>query len=208
MATTKLTAEKRDAASEKGRKLRREGFVPAVLYGHRDETQNIKLNQNEIRNLVAHHGSKAKLDIQTDSGTYPVFIKDLQRDVLTSGILSVDFQILYQDELIKIEVPISFHNSTSVTEFILHEDMTSIEIEALPMNLPERITVDVEGITPDTPIKIKDLEIFNDPNIKMLTDPDANIASAHYKRELEVEADTEVEEPEVIGEETEDEEEE
>lgn len=207
MAISKLAAEKRDAASEKGRKLRREGFVPAVLYGHRDETQNIKISHSELRNLVAHHGSKAKLEVTTDSGTYPVFIKDLQRDVLTSNIVCVDFQILYQDELIKIDVPISFQNSTSVTEYILHEDLTSIEIEALPMNLPERITVDVEGITPDTPIKVKDLEIFNDSNIKMLTDPDANIASAHYKRELDVETDTEVEEPEVIGEDNEEEEE-
>lgn len=57
MAISKLAAEKRDAASEKGRKLRREGFVPAVLYGHRDETQNIKISHSELRNLVAHHGS-------------------------------------------------------------------------------------------------------------------------------------------------------
>lgn len=207
MATTKLTAEKRDAASEKGRRLRRDGYVPAVLYGHRDTTQNIKISHNEIRNLVAHHGSKAKLEVTTDSGTYPVFIKAMQRDVLTSNIVSIDFQILYQDELIKIEVPVSFHNSSLVTEFILHEDMTSIEVEALPMNLPERVTVNVEDITPEKPIKVRDLEIFNDPDIKVLTDPDATIASAHYKRELDVETDIEVEEPEVIGEDSEEDEE-
>jgi large subunit ribosomal protein L25 len=209
MTISKIEAVSRDAEKEKGRRLRREGYVPAVIYGHNDTTKNVKINHNEMRNLIAHHGSKAKLDVAYEDQTFQVFIKDIQKDVLTNDLLSIDFQILYQDETVRIDVPFSFHNSAEVTEYILNEDMSSIEVEALPRHLPERITVDVGDITPDKPILVRDLSIFTDENIRILVDPDDTVVSAHFKKEmvLETEEEEEAAEPEVIGESEEEEEE-
>ena len=207
MSVSRIVAQVRDGSDKKGKVLRREGYVPAVIYGHKDTTKNIKINNNEIRNLISHHGTKAKLNISLQNKNQSVFIKDVQKDVLTGDILSIDFQILYKDEVVKIEVPISFHNAGLITEFILTEDLNSIEIEALPKYLPERITIDLEGINPDKPIKVTDLEISKDPNIRVLTDLDALVASAHFKKELveEIESEEE-EEPELIGSDNEEEE--
>ena len=199
MKISKIEAVSRDAEKEKGRRLRREGYVPAVIYGHNDTTKNVKINHNEMRSLIAHHGSKAKLDVAFEDQTFQVFIKDIQKDVLTSNLLSVDFQILYQNETVKIEVPISFQNSAEVTEYILHEDMSSIEVEALPRHLPERITIDVGDITPDKPVLVRDLPIFSDENIKILLDPDETVVSAHFKKEMMIDTEEDAAEPEVIG---------
>ena len=121
--------------------------------------------------------------------------------MITGSLISADFQILYQDEITRIEIPVSFHNAASVTEFILHEDLNLIEIEALPKYIPEKITVDVSGITPDRPIRIKDLALSGDANIKVIGDPDALVASAHFKKEMIEEiSEAEAAEPELIGE--------
>ena len=52
MAVSRIDAQNREVSTEKSKKLRREGYVPAVIYGHRDATKNIKVNHNEIRNLI------------------------------------------------------------------------------------------------------------------------------------------------------------
>jgi large subunit ribosomal protein L25 len=199
MSVSRIEAGFRDPAAEKGRKLRRDGFVPAVIYGHKDETKNIKINHNEIRNLIVRHGTKAKLELALGDATYSAFIKEIQRDVITSDIVSIGLQMLYQDEVLKIEIPLSFHNTSSLVEYIFNEDMSSIEVEALPMYLPERIDVDVEGITPDKPIRVKDLSICSDANIKVLENPESIVASAHFKKEMVIETEAAEAEPELIG---------
>jgi large subunit ribosomal protein L25 len=201
MSISRIEAGFRDPATEKGKKLRRDGFVPAVLYGHKDETKSIKINHNEIRNLITKHGTTAKLEVSLGDSIYSTFIKNIQKDVITSNIVSIDLQMLYQDEVLRIAIPLSFHNASTLVEYILSEDMSRIEVEALPMYLPERISVDVEGITPEKPIRVKDLSIFNDSNIKVLENPEALVASAHFKKEMTIETEAAEAEPELIGEE-------
>ena len=196
------------------RKIRRNGLIPGVVYGRGNEPRSIKVDPLDIEKLlqsnaifdltlVGEDGDKAE-----DGAT--VIIKDYQKDVIRKNLLHVDFQFISMDEKITVSVPMHLEGEAvgvrdgGVLQHLLRE----IEIDALPAEIPEEITIDISELEVGESLSVADLELPE--GVDLVTNSDEVIVTVVTPTEL-VEEDEEEEEeeflePEVIGEEDEEEE--
>jgi large subunit ribosomal protein L25 len=171
--TIELAAQKREVTGKKVRALRAEGMVPAVLYGHGVESQNLSVGQRTLAKVYANAGSNKIVSLSVDDGKpYSVMIHDVQVDTRKGDIVHADFYKVKMNEKIKAEIPlVVVGESTAVYKLdgSLIQSLSTVEVEALPANLPENIEVDISGIEDfDTTIHVKDLAIPG--NVELLTD--------------------------------------
>ena len=161
------------------RKLRRAGKVPAVLYGHKEETLALSLNPKELL-AVLHsatgHNSIFSLDIQ-DGPSTSVMVKDWQYDPIKGNLLHADLLRIAMDETLQVNVPITTTGEAKgvkeqggIFEFVLRE----VQVECLPAEIPENITIDISKLEIGSNLRVSDLPL--DSKIKMLSDPDLVIA--------------------------------
>ena len=144
----KLSVEERvPEGSRAVRRLRRQGFVPGVVYGGEDNTP-FKVDARELRHAL-HEGS-AVLDLTFNGKGRPVILKDEQRHVFRDETLHVDFLEVNLDEKISTTVQVELEGgdeSPGAKEGGVIEHVTrELNIEALPTDIPERIVVDVSGL--------------------------------------------------------------
>tara|TARA_B100000315_G_scaffold205216_1_gene198894 strand:+ start:106 stop:852 length:747 start_codon:yes stop_codon:yes gene_type:complete len=202
------------------KKSRREGLVPAVVYGGKDPALSIITNDillNRALHTDAGENVLITLKIKDESGKAKkdrtVLIKQIQHHPLTSRILHVDFNQVSLTENIEVEVPIHVKGEAEGVKKEggrLEHLLWEIKVECLPTNIPERIDVDIEGLKIGDSIQIKDLEI--PAGVKVLHEPDVSVVTCLppvVEKEPEPgEGEPGAEEPEVIGEKKEGEEEE
>ena len=145
------------------KKLKLQGTVPAVIYGGKDAPQPLQVSARDIRNLLSHAvGENILVDLEIDNaGTKTnrmALIQEVQHHLLGGGILHVDFRAVSRDQKIKAEIPVEpTGEANGVRNFggILEQMIRAIEVECLPQNLPEIITVDVSGLNVGDSIHIK-----------------------------------------------------
>lgn len=151
MKQLKLSVEKR---SETGRqcvcKLRKNGRVPAVVYG-KSGTQSLSLNEKEFRMLLREKGQSASLvSIEINGGgSILSTIADMQKDPITDRFLHVDFHEVSQTEKMTTSVPVEFvGESVGVRDFggVLDISKHELNIRCLPTNLPGSVKVDISGL--------------------------------------------------------------
>jgi large subunit ribosomal protein L25 len=209
MDTVKLEASRRIVIGKKVKVLRREGKLPAIIYGMDMEPLPIVLDLRETTKILREVSQATVLTIDVDGEEHTVLVRDRQRGILTGLYEHIDFLAISMTETVRTQVNV-FVEGTSPAEkefgAIIMTGAGSVEVEALPGDLPEALTVDVSGLTNvgDT-ITVKDLdlpkgvEVLSDPTemLAVITMPAAAIAEAE-EEELEAE---EGEEPEVVGEE-------
>jgi large subunit ribosomal protein L25 len=152
-ATLKVNA--RDSfGSRASRRLRREGLVPGVVYGQGSEARPFQVSQRELRALLSE--GHTLLDLELDgSKAVPVVVKEQQTHPVRGEVLHLDFQQVRLDEEIQSDVPIELEGddqAPGVREGGVLEHVTrEVTVEALPTEIPERITVDVsEMVIGDT----------------------------------------------------------
>ncbi|HGG59434.1 MAG TPA: 50S ribosomal protein L25/general stress protein Ctc [Gammaproteobacteria bacterium] len=158
-----------EARAEQGkgasRRLRREGKLPAIVYGGGKEPKAITLKHNEIsRHLQdeAFYSQILKLDI--DGATEPVVLRDLQRHPSRPLILHVDLQRILADEAIRVSVPLHFINEDTCVGVKAHGGSIShvlneVEVQCLPGDLPEYIEVDLEKVDVGESIHLSDIDL-------------------------------------------------
>lgn len=171
--TIELAAGKREVTGKKVRALRAEGNVPAVLYGHGIDSQILTVGQRALTKVFGAAGSNKIVSLSVDDGKpHSVMIHHVQTDSRTGAITHADFYKVKMNEKIKAEIPLHVvGESTAVykLEGSLIQSLATVEVEALPANLPENIEVDISGIEDfDTTIHVKDLKIPG--NVELLTD--------------------------------------
>jgi large subunit ribosomal protein L25 len=192
--------------------LRDQGFVPAVIYGDKKGTHPIKLSHRELVQLLHQHGLEnlvINLRIKNDKKerSHSCLIKEIQYDPVQEDIIHVDFNEISLTEKIKVNVPVTTKGEPigvkqegGSLEHILWE----IELECLPMNIPQELEVDVSKLKMNESVHVKDMSI--PAEVKVLTDPEAVVLSvvAPIKEEEVVPAEgaeaEELQEPEVIKE--------
>ena len=124
-------------------RLRRQGLVPAVLYGHGDSNVDLSLSRDEIEGLIQSHTSV--LQVAWDGQSDAAQVREVQYDALGDRIMHVDFMRISLTETITVSVPVEVHGEAvglaagGVQELRLHE----IEVECLPGNIPADIEVSV-----------------------------------------------------------------
>ena len=212
-ARPQLSAKPRTATGTRvmGR-LRREGFVPGVLYGKAVKATPIVVSRHDlIKFLHARAGEHGLVTLRLEQDAAgsggkvverPVLIKAVQHDPVLGGILHVDFQTIVLTEQIRIKVPlvlsgepVGVKQESGVLEHFLRE----IEVECLPAQIPKHIEHDISALKIGDAIHVRDLAV--PPGARITSDPESVIASVLAPKEEKLEeAAAEVTEPEVIRE--------
>ncbi len=201
-----LNAEQRQIVGKRVKHLRREGYVPGVLYGHHTDAMSVKLEQRALDQVLQQAGTNrlVTLTIAGVPDAKRVLIRDLQRDVITHAVMHVDLYEVIMTEKITAEVPVVFVGESPVVaagEGILFEGMDTIEIECLPGDLLPMIEVNVSALAAiDDGILVRDLQLGD--AIQILDDPDEVVVKVlpPEREEIEEEVVPEVAEVEVVGE--------
>jgi large subunit ribosomal protein L25 len=196
-----LVAEKRDTrGTRQARKLRAQGGVPAVVYGHKEETVSVTVNSGDLLSAI-RHGARV-VDLQSEGKLQKAQIAELQWDHLGHDVLHVDFRRIAADERIHVTVPVEVRGiAPGVTAGgILDQPIHTLSIECTALNIPESIRVNVNELQLGGAIHVRDLHLPAD--VKALADPDAivvHVTAPQAEPEAATAAAAEQAEPEVIG---------
>ena len=202
MSKLLLNAKKRDEiGTGSSKKIRREGMVPGILYGSHRESTEITLEKGEVDRLLHHNAVGAKVYIKLDGKEIMTILKDVQRQVLLTNVLHVDFQELTAGEKVKLSIPVNIVGKENLpSDVIVQELLHEIEIKALPQDLIDSITVDISNMEFGVPIKVEDLEVSKDNKFEVLSDLSLNVVTLVAQAKTEVVSGEEASEPELIGE--------
>jgi large subunit ribosomal protein L25 len=195
------TQPREGRGTQAARRLRRQGLVPAVIYGHKEATVPIALNGEELHDAI-RHGARV-VDLKSASGTEHALIQELQWDHLGKEILHVDFRRVDVNERVQVPVPIELRGiAPGVTAGgILDQPLHTLEVECLVNAVPDSIRVPIGELQIGQSIYVRDLQL--PPEVKVLADPDAIVVHV-TQPQVEAEAPAapvvpEQAEPEVIG---------
>lgn len=208
-----IVAEPRTVTGKKVNKLRREGYIPGVIYG-RSEPVKIQMSVKPLRRALRIAGTGQLVDVEVDGKGYTVLAREIQQHVTRRDILHVDFLEVDMKSTIRSEadlVGVGESAAAASGEGIVAQVLYSVEIECLPDNLVSQIEFDLSKIeTSDDSITVADL--VAPEGVDILTDPETLIARFEYAMIEEEEEEEGLEdmvagEVEVIGREEEEEQE-
>lgn len=205
MATLELQAEPRTAVGRGLRKLRDEGYVPAVLYGHGLAAQNLQVEQRALERLLAHGGAHSliSLSVAGVQEPYTVLLREIQRYPTRPQVQHVDFYRVVMTEKLQTSVPLVLvGQSLAVASGMaaLIQNLDSVEVECLPGDLPSALEIDISVLErADQNILVSDLVVPS--GVEILEDPETVIVSLAAARvAMEEEAVVpEAEEVEVVA---------
>lgn len=158
-----LSATQREKFGKAVKTLRREGLIPAELYGHGVGNLHLSVPKKEFANVFKEAGSNTVVNLSVGGEKRPALIHDVDRDYLTDEITHIDFYQVRIDEKLKAKIPLEFiGESPAVKEKagILNKAMIEVEVEALPADLPHRLSVDLSKLVDlNQSIYIRDIKI-------------------------------------------------
>ncbi len=206
--TLELTVKTRETFGKKVKSLRKKGIIPAVLYGIKAKSVSLEVDYSKFEKLYHEAGESTIIKLKVGNENKNVLIHDFSRDPLSEKFTHVDFYEVRMDKPITAEVPLVFEGeSLAVKEQdgILVKNLTEIEVESLPVDLPHEIKVDVSALkTFDDIIHVKDLKVAS--GVKILTESEEVVVSVVPPRSeeelkaLEEKVEEKIEEVEVAGE--------
>lgn len=196
MDTPKLKGQKRTLIGKRVKTLRKNGQLPGVLYGAGIESVPIELDGREAARLLSRASGSTLIELDLDDESHSVLVRGVQRDVIRGDYLHVDFLKVAMDVRIRAEVPIEMIGEPPAAEeagVVLLTGVNTVEVEALPADLPDRITVNLE-ILENLEDSITVADLFLGQEITVLTEPDELIARPIYQAEEIIEEIVEEEE--------------
>ncbi len=190
------------AGTREAKKARKEGYIPAVVYGHKKENLMVSVPKKEFFSLLTH--GVHLLELQMDEGkSETVLIKDVQYDYLGTNLVHIDFSRVNLDERVPVNVPVVLRGTPAGVQAggVLQQLQMDVELECLVTDIPEQLKASVIHLEIGQALHAGDLEL--PPGAKLLTDPDVVIAQVTEPvEEAEEQAEeglAEAAEPEVIG---------
>ncbi|KPL08274.1 hypothetical protein AMJ86_01305 [bacterium SM23_57] len=203
-----LKATHRDVLGKKVKSLRREGKIPAVLYGHGVEATPILMDLKETTRVLSAVGSSTLITIDLEGKEFNVLVRERQNDIIYRTLTHVDFQAISMTETVRTKVPVHIGDQEvpASKEYgaMINIGLDMLEIECLPKDLPDRIDVDVSGLyeigdsilVKDLPLP-KSIQVIDDPETLIVV-ASAPISEEELEKEIEEEEVLEELEPEVI----------
>ena len=195
-----LAAANREITGKAVNRLRKEGRLPAVVFGHGLDSASVSLDTHDFEQLRKHVGANALIDLSVGGEkSVPVLVQHVQVHPVNRRPLHVDLFAVRMTEELTVDVPlVATGESLAVTQLggtLLHPNET-VKVKALPDHLPQSLSYSIESLTDfDGAIKVSDLEIPGD--VTLLTELDEVIATVQRPR-IEVEEVPEVEEEEGV----------
>lgn len=177
MKQYELQANERKITGRKVKKLRREGIIPATIYGHNIKSETIQLELNDFVTVYEQAGETGVINLRLNNGVRPVLIHIIDRHPVTRELLHVEFRQVNLKEKINANVPIELTGEAEAVTSkagILIQELNEVEVEALPTDLPEKITVDVTRLkNVDDAISVADLKL--PAEVTVLTEGDTSV---------------------------------
>lgn len=194
-----LEATKRDERGKNvARRLRATGMVPAVLYGEDGASRALSVPERELDYTLRHVGDNALYDMDLGSGAETARVVDVQRNPLTGRLLHVDFAPVNMRQVIEITVPLTVVGEAPGVEEggVLQQVAYEIQVETLPGDIPQEVTLDVSGLGMNENLTLGDLTLPS--GVTLISDPEevaVTITAPTEITEEEMEAAGIVEEP-------------
>ena len=194
MATIDLSARPRTVLGKKVKRLRREGIVPANIYGHNVTSTAIEAPHLELRRVIRSAGHTGLVRINLDGERAPrtTVIRSIQRKFTTGDVIHVDFQEVSLTEKMTVRVPVMLIGTAPVSDLggLVVQILDHVEVECLPGDIPSHFEADISGMIEMTSqVQARDLPLPE--NVTLLSDDTLLIAS------VTVETQEEEEEPEL-----------
>ena len=197
-----LAVPREDKGKKAAKKMRIEGRIPAVLYGHGFDSRLLSLEEKEFMALL-RHGLHGLLSLKVEGakeGAQTVVVKDIQRHPIKDYILHVDFQKIRGDEELQADVVLQFTGEPVGVKAggILQHNLYEVTVQCLPKDLPEYIEVDISGLDLKDNLRVSDLVSIE--GVKYVNSPEEIVAAVAPKKIKEEVAEEELLEEELAEE--------
>lgn len=193
MAKSIINAQTRDGlGSNKSNYLRKTGFIPGILYGSHMAPQPVKLDTTEFEKFAASNYVGSKVFVNIDGKEIMALLKEVQKDVFGNKILHVDLQALTKGDKVKLHVRLNYFGKDKLPQELISQELISeLEIETLPENMIDSISVDISEMKFGDVMKVSDLPIVNDPNIRVISDLSLPLLNLIYRSNVKDEVEPE-----------------
>ena len=176
---TLTAATDRTTGSRSSRRLRREGKIPAVIYGAGDPPTSVAVDWADLRAaLTTPAGMNALITVEFGDVERLTIVKDMQRHPVRRDVTHVDFLIIDRDKPLDVDVPVILEHTDAdqLKELVVDQQMFSIAVSAKPGSIPNEFVVDCSGLTLDEPIRAGSLTL--PPGVELNVDPEDAIVTA------------------------------
>ncbi len=164
-----ITAQKREAGSRNSRRLRREGKIPAVVYGYGFKNENVVVDRSQLMAILRRSRRNDKFDLKIEGGeTCKVIIKELQWHPVRDELEHVDFYKLTEGRPVVVDVPVKIVGESKGVKMggDLYQPRKKITVEALPEAIPNDIEVDVTNLMIGDVVHVFDIEMPEGVKVK------------------------------------------
>ena len=189
MEHIELKAEPREISGKHVKRLRAEGYVPAVLYGSKIKATPIQIASKPLHKALAQASGNTFIALQVgDKKPVLALTREVQRDALRHQIIHADFYQVVMTEKITVEIPLVFVGDAPATKDggILVHGLDAIEVQCLPADVPPSIEVDLSSLT-DFHSRVAVADLHLPATITILSDPQSLVAHIEAPRKAEEE---------------------
>ncbi len=195
-------AQPRKVIGKQVKALRRAGRLPGVIYGRSTSPILITLDMHETSRILPTITSSQLVVVEVDGKAHTTILREKQRQPVTGSFLHLDFLEVSLTEKLRAKVNLElFGESPAVKNYngVLVQALEQLEVEALPRDLPERITIDVSGLTEiGQAIHVRDLALSSAVDVLVDEDEIIVVVTAQAGEEIQPEYETATFEPEVV----------
>ncbi|MEJ2150413.1 MAG: 50S ribosomal protein L25 [Chloroflexota bacterium] len=198
--TITLEAQERKIIGKKVKQLRRVGVVPAIVYGPEFTPLSIALDEKELRMALRKAGGTQLIELSVGKTKIPTLVRDVQRDPIRGNLYHVDFYRVALDRVIRAEVPIVLVNEPPIVtskEGAVFQGLNTVEVEALPADLPPHIEVDISGLE-EIGMQLLVSDLVTSDEFTITTHEEELVVRIDYAQALEEEEEEE-EFPEMVS---------
>ena len=187
--TNKLTATVRTRTGKgASRQARRDGKVPAVLYGHGTDPQHLELNARAFAAVLRNSGTNAVLTLDIDGTEQLALTKALEIHPIRRSLLHADLLVVKRGEKVHVEVSVVLEGDAAGGTLVT-QDATTIQIEAEALSIPEQLTLSIEGAEAGTQFTAGQIEL--PAGVALISDPEllvVNVVEAPTAAEMDGES--------------------
>jgi large subunit ribosomal protein L25 len=190
-----LLAEERTALGSRVKKLREDGWVPAIMYGRGFDPVALQLEELALQQVLSRVGGSQLVRVSVKGSDSPemVLVREVQRDPLRGSVLHVDLYRVMMTEKLTTEVPLTLVGQSPMSQAVVITGISRVEVQCLPGDLVDAIEVDLSALVEfDQSLLVGELPVPD--GIEILTDPDEMIARVVQVRMAVPEPEVEVEE--------------
>lgn len=185
MSEVTLIAEPgRAGGSRPSGRIRVEGRIPAVVYGHGIQPLSVSINRRELRAaLHTDAGNNALIDLHVGSERHLTIVKDLQRHPVRNEVVHVDFLVVNRDEVVTVDTPIVLQGDAkqvAQASGTVDQQLFSLTVHAKPGDIPNEIVIDISGLTIGDSVRVGDLPL--PAGVTTSVDPEDTVVVAQVSR--------------------------